>query len=375
MFLIIALCLVFPCFSFLTACSKKSKATETGFIVFYDNEEVVSNSSTPLSVVKEANYDINNHLRVYVTYNDGSKVKLSLKNQNKDGYEISHNIPNFNEIVLGTEYLVEVSYGEYEKFVVKLAFCKRLLNTPVLSVDDEAETLSWNAVQDATSYLYRIKKNGDADFGEEIETTETSIHLIWGCVVQVRAITTHVDFGSSAWVSMQSAWKPTRQVVGEIQITNNGLTFELLEGGNPAEYKPTIVRDEEKIELVFDDGAYNFVENGATEAGVYTIRYRLKNTNKYCWADGFTNEKTTLWTIQSKAISVPRVTSISDNGDGSYAVVGEDIVSDYYTYEISELEEGYKIKFILVNKTSTYWTNTEQYWQSGTDDIEFVVTE
>lgn len=371
--LIIVLSIVFPCLSLLTACSKTAKPTETGFVVFYDSEEI-TNLSQPLSIVKEADYDFNSHVAVYAKYSDGTKKKLSLKSQKVNGYEVSHNIPELNEIVYGTEYSVKISYGDYEKLEIKLTFCKRLLDTPVLSIDDDAETLSWGVVPNATAYLYKVKLKDATEFGEEVETADNFISLTWGWTVQVRAITSDVEFGASGWATMQSAWMPDRQLVDAdaVQVTNVGLTFELDENGIPKIFKPEPVIDDEIIELVFNEGAYDFVKNGASSAGVYTLYFRLKNTNKYCWDDGTTTVKSVNWMIGKRSIEAPTITSVTKNDNGTYTLNGENVESDYFESEVQEVEGGYKVKFTLKYKDSTNWTNVES--QLLIDDGEFEIT-
>lgn len=365
-FFILAFCLIFPCL-FLSACDAKSEnidsdlKVETGFSVFY-GEKDVSSLAQPLSFVKGQNYDVENLFSVFAIFSDGSKSRLIEKTETENGFEVSSTVPEESEIVVGQEYVITVSYKEYSSFEINVVFANPVLSAPVLAVSDTDETLSWQAVEHASCYKYRIKNDGAANFGEEKETTETSIDLTWGWTVQVQAVSESENYDSSAWVQMQEAWKPQREIAPDLVIENTNVVFTLDDNGDPVVFRPKLENfDDKKIKIE----GLNLVINGTSSAGSYQIRYAIKDGNKYCWKEGLTSTKSKSWTIKQRTITLPTVTAVTDNGDGTYTITDTNTNDEarYYTYSVEKTSEGYTITFTLKYKNDTRWqtVTTEDY--------------
>lgn len=341
-------CFIVPCFFLVTGCSK-IEAVETGFSVFYGDKKL-SETGEIIHVIFDDELEIDSLFVIKASFDDGSTSELSKKDGDVVGFEIESNIPNANNIVIGSEYEISFFYKEYSKYIVKVIFDQPTLASPVLSFDDDLEMLSWETVAKATAYEYKILKNDTIEFGETQTTTQTSISLEWGATYKVRAISNTEYYQASKWVST-TAWKPERTIVEAPTISAicNGLCFEIDLTGQPLNRDLVLNNFDENIWTMTHA---NLKESGSV-CGSYSITFILKNQNKFAWNDGTDIGSVTdthaTWIISKRSIDVPVLTNQNHTGT-ELNIQGTNINSDYFTVsgDVSATDVGtYNVTFTL----------------------------
>lgn len=107
------------------------------------------------------------------------------------------------------------------------------------------------------------------------------------------------------------------------------------------------------------DNYITITEATATDAGEYTLRFSLRNTQLYVWNNLSTQDITYEWKIEKDAITVPTVTAnLTYNGSAQSPTITGFDSSTMYKYGDSETNAGdYYVTFELKDPYNTMWTD------------------
>ncbi|MBE5745597.1 MAG: hypothetical protein E7355_05650, partial [Clostridiales bacterium] len=127
-----------------------------------------------------------------------------------------------------------------------VTFTAITLSTPVVTLD--GNVASWEAVENATGYVYEID-------GVETETSERSVTLTDGQSIKVKAITTNVLYKESAWSNAVTFTKSTLSAP-VVTLNDNVASWTAIDGAT--QYTYIINNDNEKttnaLSVILNDG-------------------------------------------------------------------------------------------------------------------------